>query len=377
MNIQELRDRKLIIFEGIVGSQAYGTATPESDIDIKGVYIQPINDIIGFKYVEQVNDDSHDTTYYEIRRFIELLSTNNPNILELLNLPEDKILYKHPIFDELIENRDKFISKSCKGSFAGYAIAQIKKARGLNKKIVNPVDKERKSPLDFCYVLGGNRTKTGTLALTEWLKGRDMVQENCGLINAPNARDVYAVYYHYENKHNYKGVVKEKDGEFVSNELRLSSIPKGNEPICFISYNKDGYTKYCKDYKEYWDWVANRNTSRYNDTAEHGKGYDGKNMAHCHRLLDMAIEIAQGEGVKVRRENAEQLLSIRRGEYEYDLLVSEAESKIKLVDDLFDRSELPEKIDSEFMHDLAVDIRKTFSFPYCEETEYINTLKEV
>ena len=28
-----------IIFKTIVGSQAYGTSTPESDIDYKGIYI--------------------------------------------------------------------------------------------------------------------------------------------------------------------------------------------------------------------------------------------------------------------------------------------------------------------------------------------------
>jgi len=375
MTVEELRDRKLIIFEGIVGSQAYGTATPESDIDIKGVYIQPMDDILGFKYVEQVNDKSHDTTYYEIGRFLELLATNNPNILELLNLPEDKILYKHDIFDELIANKDNFISKACKNSFAGYAIAQIKKARGLNKKIVNPVDKERKSPIDFAYVLGGNMTNNGSYPLTKWLSDRGLNQADCGLSVVPNARDTYSLYHSVGNI--YKGIVKEVDGEFVSNELRLTSIPKGENPLCFISYNKDGYTKYCKDYKEYWNWVENRNESRYNDTAEHGKGYDGKNMAHCHRLLDMAIEVAKGEGINVRRPNTEQLLSIRRGEYDYDLLVKEAEDKIKQVDNLFDNSDLPESIDREFLHKLLVDTRKLFSFPYCEETEYINTLKEV
>lgn len=368
MNIQELRERKLIIFEGIVGSQAYGTATPESDIDIKGIYIQPTEDILGFNYIQQVNDESYDTTYYEIRRFIELLSTNNPNILELLNLPEDKILYKHPIFDELIKNRDKFITKACKNSFAGYAIAQIKKARGLNKKIVNPVDKEKKSPLDFAYVLGGNKTNNGSYPLTKWLADRGLNQSDCGLTIIPNARDVYALYHSVGNK--YKGIVKEVDGEFVSNELRLSSIPKGENPICFISYNKDGYTKYCKDYKEYWSWVKNRNESRYNDNAKHGKGYDGKNLGHCHRLLDMAIEIAKGEGINVRRQNADKLLLIRKGEYDYDELVAEAEEKIKLVDELFEKSSLPESVDKEFINNLLVDIRREFSFPYCEETEY-------
>ena len=48
----------------------------------------------------------------------------------------------------------------------------------------------------------------------------------------------------------YKGVTNEDD---TSNDIRLSSVEKGQEPVATMIYNKDGYTKYCKDYKEYWD----------------------------------------------------------------------------------------------------------------------------
>jgi len=78
------------------GSQAYGTAIPTSDIDYAGVYIQHIDNILGYGYKEQINDDKNDTVFYEIKRFLDLVATNNPTILELLNTPEDCILYKHP-----------------------------------------------------------------------------------------------------------------------------------------------------------------------------------------------------------------------------------------------------------------------------------------
>jgi len=46
--IKELRDKNLIIFETIAGSHAYGTATPESDRDIRGVFVQPLEDNVTF-----------------------------------------------------------------------------------------------------------------------------------------------------------------------------------------------------------------------------------------------------------------------------------------------------------------------------------------
>ena len=47
-------------------------------------------------------------------------------------------------------------------------------------------------------------------------------------------------------------------------------------------------------------------------------------MMHVFRLLDMAGEIATGKGVIVRRPNRDFLLSIRKGDFEYEELVKQA-----------------------------------------------------
>lgn len=352
MNLDQLRQSGMIIFDGIVGSQAYGISTPTSDVDKKGVFIQSLDSILGIGYIEQINDEKNDQTFYEVRRFLELLRSNNPNILELLNLPEDCITFKDPIFDMILEHKEKFITKICKNSFGGYAVDQIKKARGMNKKIVNPVAKERKSIMDFCYVVSGY----DTVPLKDFLDNSGYRQEKCGLVNLPHARDTYALFYDHFGTIPYKGIVNSDD---TSNEVRLSSVPKGETQVATMIYNKDGYTKYCKDYKEYWDWVEKRNPARYADNMSHGGGYDGKNLAHCHRLLDMAIEILSGKGINVRRPNRDQLLSIRRGEYEYELLVSEAEAKIREMDLIADSCSLPDQVEYSFVDELLIKIRKT------------------
>ena len=155
----------------------------------------------------------------------------------------------------------------------------------------------------------------------------------------------------------FKGIVQDEEN---SNDISTSSVPKGMIPEFVLYFNKEGYSSYCKDYREYFEWVEKRNDSRYNDNAQHGKGYDGKNLAHCHRLLDMAIEIGSGKGINVRRQNREQLLSIRRGEYDYDVLVNEAEEKIRIMDQVFEESDLPESIDKKFVDDLLIKIRKEY-----------------
>jgi hypothetical protein len=352
MNLNYLHQHHLIILEAIMGSQAYGTALPTSDQDIRGIFILPENDLFGMDFTEQVSDEKNDIVFYEIRRFLQLLLTNNPTIMELLNIPEDCIVSKHPVFDKIYEYRNQFITKKCKSSFGGYAVEQIRKARGLNKKMMQPVEKERKSPLDFCYVI--TDTGYGSTELSKFLSQKGWKQEDCGLVNIPNMKEVYALF-HDEN-HHFKGIIKKEN----SDDIALSSVPEGIKPAATLTYNKDGFSSYCKKYREYWEWVEKRNPVRYNQNVEIGKGYDSKNMMHCHRLLDMAIEIGEGRGINVRRPNREELLSIRKGDFEYEKLLEDAEAKIKRMDKIYEKSDLPEEIDAQLVNNLLIDIRKMF-----------------
>ena len=338
----------------IRGSHAYGTNIETSDTDYSGVFIQSQNDILGNTYIEQINDDNNDIVIYEIRRFLELLGSNNPTVLELLNTPEDCIIYKDPIFDLVLENRDNFITKICAKSFGGYAKQQISKAKGQDKKQNWEKDKvTRKTPLDFCYIYNKNKS----ILLTEWLKFRGMKQELCGLSKIPHCKDLYAFYYDRTIKSTagFKGIAFEE-----SNEIRLSSIDKEYEGsfMGYVSYNKDGYSQHCKDYKSYQEWLENRNLARWVDVENHGQKIDGKNMMHCKRLMEMAKEIGQGKGIIVRRPNADELIAIRKGEVDLQTLIDRVEEEIKEVDRIFEESNLPEKIDENFINNLIIDIRK-------------------
>jgi len=349
MKIEELKQRKMLLLECISGSRAYGLHTPTSDTDLKGVYILPKTNFYGLKYIEQVNNETNDEVYYELKRFVELLALNNPNILELLYTPQDSILYKHPILNRL--EPELFLSKLCKQTFAGYAISQIKKAKGLNKKIVNPVDIKRKSVLDFCYII----KHQGSVELKTWLDKNSFIQEECGLVKIDHMRDVYAVYHNNQMSGKYlKGICSGDD----ANDVLLSSVDKGIEPLAIMSFNKDGYSKYCLDYKSYWEWVEKRNDVRYENTVEHGKNYDAKNMMHTFRLLNMAEEIAKEHRVNVRRPEREFLLNIRSGAFDYQELVDMANNKIQHIDELYEKSDLPEQPDMMKIEVLLVEMRE-------------------
>jgi uncharacterized protein len=145
--IESIKNNGWLIFEAIVGSKAYGLDTEKSDTDIRGVYVVPREIFFSMEWPRQVANESNDIVYYEISRFVELLSKNNPNIIELLNIPADYILFRHQVMD--LFPRDLFLSKLCEKTFANYAYSQVKKAYGLEKKIMSPVDRVRKTVVDF------------------------------------------------------------------------------------------------------------------------------------------------------------------------------------------------------------------------------------
>ncbi len=350
-----------LIFKALVGSHSYGTAIASSDHDYKGVYVQSDDDVLSFRYKEQ-HAESKDEVYYEIRRFVQLLQTANPTVLELLFAPEDCILLSHPAFESIVAEKQRFLTTQCFSSFGGYALAQIQKAKGLNKKM-NWEDAriQRKTPLDFCFAYEQGKT----FPLREFLQERGLEQERCGLVALQHFEHCYALYYndaeHSPNSHLnpsepapslYRGIIDDD-----SNDVRLSSVPKGAEPITIINFNKSSYSQHCRHYREYEQWLRERNTQRYVDIQGHEQRIDGKNLLHCRRLLDMALEIAEQGTLTVRRPNAEELLKIRRGEVDLETIITQAEADIERLNSLRAASALPHEVDMDFCNDLVLRVR--------------------
>ncbi|MDG1949250.1 MAG: nucleotidyltransferase domain-containing protein [bacterium] len=343
-----MNSREQLLFETIIGSQAYGTAVEGSDIDMKGVYAQHPEDLMSFGYREQKRV-SKDEEYFELKRFVQLASSSNPTIIELLWMPEDCVRHVHPAFQHLIDNRDAFLTKQCRHSFAGYAIQQIKKARGLEKKMNWERDRvNKKNLVDFCYVYDNGRS----VKLLDFLDSMGMKQENCGIAELPHFRDGYNLYYSENPDLVYRGI------EGKNYALKLSRVPEGQKPVCIMHYNKDGFMKHSEDYKSYEVWLKERNVQRYVDLKNHGQKIDGKNMLHCMRLIDEAVEIAEQKTINIRRPNADYLISIRKGEVDLEVILEQAEAGIDKMREAFADSDLPDGIDEEQVNQLLIESRR-------------------
>src|SRR5690606_8481078 len=111
-----------------------------------------------------------------------------------------------------------FLSKLCNQTFGQYAYAQIKKARGLNKKILNPLDRKRKTIIDFCYVVKGQ----GSVPAADWLTENKYDQRDCGLVRIDHMRDTYALFHQSQSDRKLTGIFSGEDADEVS----FSSVPE-------------------------------------------------------------------------------------------------------------------------------------------------------
>ena len=79
---------------------------------------------------------------------------------------------------------------------------------------------------------------------------------------------------------------------------------------------------------------------------------------HTFRLLAMAEEIGREGAFKVFRPDREYLLRIKRGEFEYEDLMKQAEQKLAEIGQLYKGSALPDTPDGYRIEQLLIAMRK-------------------
>ena len=398
MNFESIRKNGDLLFESVRGSHLFGLSTPTSDIDTFGVFCCPPELLFGTgkDYVSIVESDKNDDYWDEIGKFIRELEKSNPNALEALFTPDKWIKHFDPSLQPLWDIRDSLITKACFKSFSGYAIDQIKKAKGLGKAInIDPETvRRRKNPLEFCWV--AMRTGDGDVRLDKWLSRNGLKQEHCGIVHLTNTLEMYNLYYDWfadkdlkledymrlrygirnpnflqrikygkelaEGKKTefigYRGLLDPSDIE--TSQLRCSSVGKedATNPLCTFQYNYLAFSQHCADYKRYWSWVENRNPERFE--LNKGYNYDGKNCCACIRLMTMAKELSEGQGMKLDRSGIDRdfLLSVKNHALTFDQVIERMDELEASMKDSFEKSNLPDEPDRDLLEDILVQIRK-------------------
>lgn len=303
-----------IILLGYGGSHAYGTNIATSDIDIRGIYANPIEEVLGITPdSEQYVDENTDTTIYSLKKMLTLLSNCNPNTIELLGLKD--YLYVSSAGQLLLDNKDMFLSKKAIYTFGQYANSQLnrlinKSGRGKNEAVQNEVRSMDKAIASF--------------------KGRyKAYTDTDSLIKA------------YEE----------------NNELYLN-MTLNSVPVSVMVQILNELTAIHKDYGK---------SVRNNKAIEHNKL--NKHMMHLLRLYMMGIDILNGEIITYREKEHDLLMAIRNCKYlEADMMTptKEFEEILEEYRRKFDEAarvtKLPDKPDFDKINKVAIQINKMYLF---------------
>ncbi len=346
----DLKARGHILFETVIGSQAHGTSTPKSDVDLKFVYMAPLEWLYDRQEYHPHLELTKDYVGYELETFLNLVATNNPTILEVCHTSEDCWTLKHALFNHVLEIRDRVLSKTAKHSYLGYAFSQIKKAKGMKKFQNWSADRTtKKEPVDFCWVISSKKGYD-TVSLKQFMEERGLSERQLGVTSVNHAPNTFSLFF----GENFRGVFGKN-----SDQILFSSIPKEQESIGMMVYNADAYKMHSADWKAYSDWKENANRDRWVETAD-GSFIDAKKTMHLVRLFQMNRDIAEGKGCVVRRPNRDELLAIRNGERNLDEIIAWSAEEEKVIAELYEKSDLPETTDRNMIKSLLMRMRTDF-----------------
>lgn len=293
---------KYIIFDAIVGSKLYGTNTPESDTDYRGVVIPPMNVLLDpFMGFDQKDSgfEEKDRALYALGKFMKLCADSNPNIVEILFVPQGNIIFSTKRWEKIIENRELFLSKKARYTFSGYAVSQLNAIKTHREYFINP---PKEKPTRKMFGL------TDTAIVSE-----------ANLANALSVpHNLFKDEYHEE-------LIRERE-----------------------------YRDTKKKWDNYVSWRDNRNPKRRE--LEDKYGYDAKHASHLFRLITEGKELLLTGNITFPLPNAEEILAIKNGKYSYEQILTMAENLDLDFDKWYNNSPLPFSANKKKLTELYYEI---------------------
>ncbi|UJH94919.1 putative RNA repair pathway DNA polymerase beta [Acinetobacter phage PhaR5] len=131
--------KERLVMQCVFGSKLYGTSTPSSDLDIKGIFIPDAKSIImgnALTHYNKNTNNSHskntaddvDVEMYSLKYFIELAIKGETIALDMLHTPPEFIVdydFMEP-WDFIVANRSMFYTTDMK-AYLGYVKKQAAK----------------------------------------------------------------------------------------------------------------------------------------------------------------------------------------------------------------------------------------------------------
>jgi predicted nucleotidyltransferase len=305
------------------GSHAYGLATPQSDVDIKGV----------------------DLVVYELRKFMALAADCNPSIIEVLFTDAEDHLGVTSPGERLLGARRMFLSRKARHTFSGFAMAQLRRLERHHAwASAPPAGAPRREDFGLDALTDEEQSKLAAVhaEVERLVKAWEVDLGSLPREAQDDLRERIAAAL------SERAVADDAAWRAAARHLTL-----GDDLVGRISRERE-YRGRLREWEQFVAWRRSRNPRRAELEARYG--YDTKFGAHVVRLLRMCREILTGAEVRVRRPDRDELLAIRAGAWSFERLSGWAREEDAAMEALAKASPLPQAPDRKGLDALCVDL---------------------
>lgn len=322
------------LFELKFGSHLYGCDTPNSDLDLKGIYIPEAREIVlgnykknistsrPKKHLERNTKDDVDIEIFSLDRYLKLLSEGQTVSLDILFSPDNMFIQKGPnfyIFEEIRKNKDRLLCKDL-AAFIGYAKQQAAK-----------------------YGLKGFRVAAlrETLDFLNRYNGHEIVRELRELCNFVYNIGEYGEPLGLKNEYISLIDLNDKNGNNVE-YLK----------ICDKFYQTNSKVKYIKDQiQKRFDEYGQRALK-----AELNEGIDWKSLSHAVRVNNQGIELLNTGKITFPRPDRQLLLDIKLGKMDYNKVADIIVEGLEILKGSEANSSLRSKPDQDWIDNFIYEV---------------------
>lgn len=317
------------------GSHLYGTDTPNSDLDYKGIYLPSARDILLGRYKRTISStrpkregerntkDDVDTEFFSLDRYLELLMEGQTVALDMIFAPG--FAEAHHITRTIYENRERLLNKNV-ASFIGYARQQAAKY-GIKGSRLDALQR-----VEAWLSSLPPRSKLG-----DHLKAIESLIEQCtplvSLEKTPLVRVVQ--------------IVGPKGPPGSSERTLLSHLEVCGKMWSFTTHVQN-----------VWDQIHKR-TLEYGNRARMAHldgGIDWKALSHAVRVAGEGYELLTTGHITFPRPDAITLLNIKLGKHPYEETAGLIEQGLADLVAAQQRSKLREESDKEWVDSFIVAV---------------------
>jgi predicted nucleotidyltransferase len=321
-----------LLYLTLSGAHLYGLDTPNSDIDVKGLYLTSVIDVkktspdfLNFSTNKNNSKNSKediDIELYSINKFYKMLEVGDTNAYDLLFsiFSNHNILFFNKKMNYFKDNYKIFLTSNSK-AFMGYVVQQTKK-----------------------YGVKGERFNSlkNTIKLIEEFKINNNLNEE--------SKVEELIKYVKENK-------------LENKYLNIKELTEKNEVQKYSTY-LEVLNKYYEKTQSI-EYLQNKLNERLKSYGERSKkassGIDFKSLSHAYRIVMEFEELLKFNFIKFPLKNKEEILKIKLGDLSdfndnYEEILNFLDKKVLEIEKEIEITNLQPKLDVNLFNKLLIEL---------------------